>query len=409
VSARGDTVCVNATINLTANGGVAYSWSGPNGYASNIQNPSIPGATSNMTGVYAVTVTDARGCVNGNIAQVLINPLPVVSASSNAPCLGAALNLTSSTAVSWSWSGPNGYHSTAQNPVIPNAGSAVSGIYSVNATDVNGCVGTGTTTAVINLLPLLSINPPTSSGCAPLCVTFSNTTAATGTCNWTFGDGNTSSSCSPNHCYTGQGSLIATLTLTDNNGCTNSTTASILVFPMPKADFNATPQPTTILDSYIHFYDATTSAVPGSWYWTLGVDSATSTSSNPQHNYLEPGSYPVHMVVTSNHGCKDSTDKIIVIAEDFEIFVPNAFSPNADGTNDTFFAKGEGIKDFKMYIFDRWGAQLFFTDDIYKGWDGRYSAKGNDIVMEDVYVWKIELHTNKGDKKMLKGVVSVVK
>ena len=91
------------------------------------------------------------------------------------------------------------------------------------------------------------------------------------------------------------------------------------------------------------------------------------------------------------------------------LYVPNAFTPNFDGTNDIFYAKGEGIKDFKMYIFDRWGEMVFRSDDIYKGWDGHFQGKGGPILEEDVYVWKIECKTTKGEPKLLKGTVSLIK
>jgi gliding motility-associated-like protein len=101
--------------------------------------------------------------------------------------------------------------------------------------------------------------------------------------------------------------------------------------------------------------------------------------------------------------------KIIVIGEDYSIYVPNAFSPNSDGTNDSFGAKGEGVKDFKMYIFDRWGNQVFFSDAMDKWWDGRFQSKGTDIVQEDVYVWKIEVKDFKGAPHLLKGTVTLIK
>lgn len=59
-----------------------------------------------------------------------------------------------------------------------------------------------------------------------------------------------------------------------------------------------------------------------------------------------------------------------------------------------------------MYIFDRWGNLIFQTNRVEKGWDG--TQKG-EVVMEDIYVWKIELKTTKGVKKRVHGVVSVVK
>jgi gliding motility-associated-like protein len=101
--------------------------------------------------------------------------------------------------------------------------------------------------------------------------------------------------------------------------------------------------------------------------------------------------------------------KYIRIDEDFELFVPNAFSPNGDGVNDIFYAKGEGVRDFKMYIYDRWGNITFTSDDIFKGWDGHLQGKGNGIVQEDVYTWKIQCKTPKGERKQLSGHVSLIK
>ena len=89
--------------------------------------------------------------------------------------------------------------------------------------------------------------------------------------------------------------------------------------------------------------------------------------------------------------------------------MPTAFTPNSDGLNDIFYAKGEGIKDFKMYIFDRWGLQLFYSDDLNKGWDGNYKETGIKAVQEDVYVWKIEVRTLNGNAKELSGQVSLIK
>ncbi len=186
--------------------------------------------------------------------------------------------------------------------------------------------------------------------------------------------------------------------------------ANVIVYPVPNADFNVTPQPTTILDPTIQFSDATTLATITSYSWNFGDPlNTTSTAQNPSFTYLAPGTYDVLEIVISDNGCIDSIHRIIIIAEDYSIYVPNAFTPNADGVNDIFMAKAEGIKDFKLYIFDRWGMQVFFSDDLYKGWDGRFQSKGSEIVQEDVYVWKIECKNFKGEPNMLKGTVSLLK
>ena len=102
--------------------------------------------------------------------------------------------------------------------------------------------------------------------------------------------------------------------------------------------------------------------------------------------------------------------KIIKIDEDFMIYVPNAFSPNFDGTNDFFFAKGEGISDFKMYIFDRWGNRVFTSTDINDGWDGRINNRiGVEALQHDVYVWKIDLKNVDHQGKTYTGTVTLLR
>ncbi|HWY37677.1 MAG TPA: PKD domain-containing protein, partial [Bacteroidia bacterium] len=408
VTANGATVCLGASINMSAGGGVTYSWSGPNTYASNVQNPNIPNAAANMTGSYVVTVTDANGCVNANVAQVTVNPIPNVTVSSGTICAGNTTTLNALGANSYNWTPVTGLNTSTGASVI--AGPALTTTYTVVGTDLNGCKDTVRTSVTVIPLPALSITPKNSTGCAPVCVSYSNTTSATGTCSWVLGDGSTSASCAPNHCFNIAGNYISVLTLVDANGCKNSDSAKITVYPMPTADFGFGPQPTTILDPVIYFNNLSAGAFITSYGWTFGEPlHGISTLSNPSHTYLDPGTYPVQLVVKSNYGCKDSVTKTVVIGEDYFLYVPNAFTPNDDGTNDYFFAKGEGIKSFKMYIFDRWGNQVFFADDISKAWDGRFMAKGSDILQEDVYIWKIELTTFRNEPKMLKGTVSLLK
>jgi gliding motility-associated-like protein len=70
---------------------------------------------------------------------------------------------------------------------------------------------------------------------------------------------------------------------------------------------------------------------------------------------------------------------------------PNAFTPKKnDGTNDTFLGKGVGIRSYHIWIFDRWGNIIFDTSDIDQGWDGGVNNK-QDIIQQDVFVWKVHL------------------
>jgi gliding motility-associated-like protein len=177
---------------------------------------------------------------------------------------------------------------------------------------------------------------------------------------------------------------------------------------VPDADFEFGPEPPiTMLDPTVHFYDMSTGAPVTSWTWNF-ADPLNTTSSvqNPVFMYDSHGSYAVQLSVATQYGCKDSTIKIVQVSEDYMLYLPNAFTPNGDGLNEVFAARGMGVKSLKMYIYDRWGNLLFFTDDMEKGWDG--TNKG-EIMQEDVYVWKIELKTFKNETRQVKGTVSLVK
>jgi gliding motility-associated-like protein len=68
------------------------------------------------------------------------------------------------------------------------------------------------------------------------------------------------------------------------------------------------------------------------------------------------------------------------------LYVPNAFTPNGDGLNDTFACVGEGITEFDLQIFNRWGELIFESNDMKVQWDGSYK---NEVAPIGVYVYKI--------------------
>ncbi|HIA36156.1 MAG TPA: gliding motility-associated C-terminal domain-containing protein [Flavobacteriales bacterium] len=112
---------------------------------------------------------------------------------------------------------------------------------------------------------------------------------------------------------------------------------------------------------------------------------------DPIHIYEDTGTFFVELVITDANGCKDSITKIIVIEGSYILFVPTSFTPNGDGYNDYFFPKGVGIdsEEFEMFIYDRWGDQIFKTEDYNLPWDGR-ANKGSNVAQEDVYIWVIK-------------------
>lgn len=415
VSTTGSSVCVNQTINLTANGGVTYSWTGPNGFTSNQQNPTLPNATTTMAGQYNVTVTDANSCVNTGLTVVLVNPPPTPVAINNSPiCVNNILGFSGSGGVTYTWAGPNGFVASSATPTLFATSPNASGNYTLTVSDAIGCTSSTVIPAVVNDIPSISITNNISQGCVPLCVNFnasSNTSLQS--LIWNSGSGATASGNSANFCFYDAANYTVTATAIDNAGCSNTATTVIVGHPIPVADFNFAPLfPVVNTDATVNFTDASHNGNVVAWNWYF-MNTATYTSNyqNPNFTYLEAGNYEVALVVKTDKGCMDTIVKTIIVGEDFGIYVPNAFTPNQDGLNDTFQPKAFGIKKYELEIFDRWGERIYETKVIDAGWDGKVH-RGIDygvICPEGVYTWKITLTNVRGEAKQLKGHVTMIK
>jgi len=81
-----------------------------------------------------------------------------------------------------------------------------------------------------------------------------------------------------------------------------------------------------------------------------------------------------------------STSNYAEVIPPTSIFIPNAFTPNQDGINDDFGVKGEGIQNFKMLIYNRWGEVIYSSTNPHEHWDGKYN---NEPVENGVYVYEV--------------------
>jgi gliding motility-associated-like protein len=414
VSAFGSTVCANQTANLSANGGSTYSWSGPGGFTSNQQNPSLLNSTSAMSGVYSVIVTDVNNCVNTAAANLVINPIPTPQASNNSPiCMNQLLGLTASGGQTYMWNGPGGFSSSAQSPTFTANSAALSGNYVVTVTDNIGCSATATTVVQVNPLPTASILSSNSKGCAPLCPTFTaQGSAGVQSYNWNFGSGQSSGGINTTNCYANSGDYTVSLTVADNAGCQGSALFIVNVYPVPVADFNYAPLKPIVNGDGVDFTDASHGANITSWNWYFtnqATAGASSTQQNPHFYYEEPGTYPAVLIVKSDLGCTDTLIKAIFVGEDFGVYVPNSFTPNGDGVNDIFHPKGYGITKYEFDIFDRWGERVYHTNTFEEGWDGKHQTKGGDVLKGDTYIWRIKLTNTFGKAHEYTGHVTLIK
>jgi gliding motility-associated-like protein len=164
-------------------------------------------------------------------------------------------------------------------------------------------------------------------------------------------------------------------TLTAYNGGCPGPTASINIpafFLRPVADFNTTPFIPAILvgPATVQFINQSTNA--DSYLWEFG-DGSTSTQINPSHKYVVDGTYSIKLTAFQSTACSNDIVKgTFIIHNALTIFIPNTFTPNGDGTNDTFGVNINNIKTFHMIIYNRWGQPLFESTQISQKWDGTY-------------------------------------
>ena len=92
----------------------------------------------------------------------------------------------------------------------------------------------------------------------------------------------------------------------------------------------------------------------------------------------------------------------------FTFYIPNAFSPNGDGFNDTFFGTGLGIDKYDLWIFDRWGNMIFHTKNLSDSWNGK-ANNGKNTAQIDVFAWKVEIIDVFAKKHSFIGTVSIVR
>lgn len=415
VSVSGSTVCSGATAFLNSNGGVSYSWSGPGGFTSNLQNPTFIGASTQLNGNYVVTVTDANGCINANMANLLISPPFTVNVTNNSPiCENEDLNLVCTQSFStYTWNGPNGFVANNPFPTIQFVNSLANGTYTLIVSDALGCLGSTTTNVLINPKPKINIINSTDKLCAPACISFTaSTDIPTNQINWNFVGGVSTNSTIATQCYNKGGIYASTLTATSINGCTSIQTNSIEIYDTPIADYTYSPlYPIENEEVYLtnaSFGYSGINTLSSVWYYN---NIAQSLANSPTVTFSNPGTYVITLVVITNKGCADTISKIINVKEDYFIYVPNTFTPNGDGLNDVFQPKGQGIAKYELMIFDRWGEMIYETKEFNQGWDGKYH-RGIDYgtyCKDDIYTWLIKVVDTFGKSHELKGHVTLIK
>ena len=412
ITPQNPTICLGTSVSLNAAGATTYAWSPSTGLSSPTGN--MVTASPLATTTYVVTGT-ANGCSNTDDVTVSVyTSIPVtVNPTSVNICPGVSTQLTASGGATYVWSPATGLSSTTGSSVT--ASPSTTTVYNVVGSDLGGCSGSASVTVTINPLNMVSFLAVPTEGCVPLTVNFlfvPGSGIMDDSWVWNFGDNTTSTDSMTNHVYTSHGSYIVTLNAQTVDGCAVQASDTINAYQVPVADFIIHPDITTTEDPIVGFFDE--SLHTNIWTWNFGDPSAgeanTSNLQNPSYEYTTDGVYNVMLIAENQFGCVDTLIKTVTVYQAFAFWVPNAFSPNEDGVNDVFLAKGVGYKEetFVMRVLDRWGKILYYSEDINKGWDGIDYNSGKHQP-EGVYIYQILITDQSMHEHVYKGHITLVK
>jgi len=345
----------------------------------------IPGAVKYRMIIAEASNFGSPNCrIAANTVTVDLTPLPFVQATNYVfGCFGSDVVLFASGGSTFKWTGPNGFVSNSQRPVIPKVRYIDAGLYNVVVSTSGGCANTASTN-----LDVYPAAHATISGDVTICEGKSSILIASGGArySWYPNTGlsndtiaNPSASPSDNTRYT--------VTVFSSYGC--SDTASVMVNVLKKPVANAGGDKKTRLGLPVQL-SGSIRGNNASYNWAPSASMLNPQSLQPSVNPSVDTKFTLH--VTSNVGCGSSSDEVFVKVYE-KVLIPNAFSPNGDGINDTWIIEPLDLFEESItLVYNRFGQIVYKTNGYFKPWDGTHNGKplpaGN-------YYYVIDLKTNK--------------
>jgi PKD repeat protein len=282
-------------------------------------------------------------------------------------------------------------------------------------------------TAWINQFPVpagSSLSADMTSGCIPFKVSFSTpqlsfTNNESCLASWDFGDGssfiqdfnNTSANVKTSHIYNNPGIYLASVTLGFKNSAASCYTFSMPVeaLDIPQIQLSVTPAVMRLPKTKCYATVLTSNADSVVIDWADGYSDYFNTSVdliNQDHEYLDTGHYLIKAVAYNKNTCYTEADFLLFHGDSFTCFIPNAFTPDKNATNEYFKPVLSYCKSYEMKIYDRWGNEVYECDYVGTGpqpsWSGDESVPGTYIYI---------LSAKDGDNKMhnFKGTIMLIR
>jgi gliding motility-associated-like protein len=326
--------------------------------------------------------------------QILANPVTTVS--SNSPlCENGTVSLAANGGTLYQWSGINNFSATGDVVTISNAQLTQSGKYYVLVTNAAGCVHMDSVTININPTPVAATSFSNSSICAGDNIQLFASGGST--YKWLPASG-LSSDVIANPVASPADTIQYKVIVSNQFSCSDTAFVDINAIEKPKA--NAGPDKSVIEGSPVQL-SGIVSGQNISYFWSPAVTINNTQVLQPIVTPTADADYTLHVV--SNEGCGTAIDKVHVFVYK-DVFVPTAFTPNNDGTNDTWNIPAlNAFSDVNVSVYNRYGQLVFQTERIYHPWNGMYKGVPQP---SGIYVYIINL---KQTARIVKGTVLLIR
>jgi gliding motility-associated-like protein len=358
----------------------------------------------NQSGSYDVSVIDNNGCKSppSPSINVVVRPIPnppqIISSGPTTFCEGDSVTLSISSGSNFVWS----TGSTDPTIVVFQLGG-----YFASVTDYCNITHNPTININVKEKPIADFAISDTVGCTPFEVKFTNKSINADNYVWNFTTNELYTDTNPTFIFEEPRTYSVILTANSVNGCTNTKTYYNLIkaSTKPVIDFDFSPNPALTSTPFVRFYSVT----QGATHLTWSCPDYQFTDSTYKTMLFMPdtGIHEMTLIAANDDGCVDSLTKPVKVEGDFLLYVPNTFTPsNNDGLNDIFIPVTDYMDytSFTMRIFDRWGKEVFFTNDAKKGWDGLID--GERVI--GVYNWMIDCLDTRGVTHSKSGSVNIL-
>jgi gliding motility-associated-like protein len=209
--------------------------------------------------------------------------------------------------------------------------------------------------------------------------------------------------------YSTPGDFTITAVATNSSGCADTAAKLLTVHPLPALSLPAVL--TSPVGTPVTIQPASYAPSVVSYLWSPADGLSCTTCPQPDARPKFNTTYQV--LVTDSNGCRNSAQvQVVVFCENSNVFVPNTFSPNGDGSNDVFYIRGSGLASVKsLRIFNRWGELVFQRQDVVvndaaAGWDGTFKGKA---LAPDTYVFQLEVFCENSQLFRFEGNIALIR